>query len=200
MTFNQSTHKAALKSGEKKLRTRKCAVCKTPFQPFRSLESWCSPGCGLAVSRERLAKRERKEIKERKEAIKTRSDWMREAQQAFNAYRREVCRLAGYTCPCCDKPLDWSGNNVDAGHYRSVGSAPHMRFVENNVWAQRKQCNRYGAGRAVDYRIGLINLIGIDSVEVLEADNEPRKYTIDDLKAIKAEYKAKLKQLLAGRD
>jgi hypothetical protein len=75
-----------------------------------------------------------------------------------------------------------------------------LRFNEFNCHAQRKQCNRYGAGRAVDYRLGLIQRIGREVVEALEADDLARKYTIDELKAIKAEYKAKLKQLLADKE
>jgi len=80
-------------------------------------------------------------------------------------------------------------------HYRSVGSSPHLRFDERNAHAQRKQCNRWGAGRSVDYRLGLINRIGLAAVESLEADQTPKNYTIDDLRAITACYRAKLKGL-----
>jgi hypothetical protein len=48
----------------------------------------------------------------------------------------------------------------------------------------------------VDYRIGLIERIGLPAVEALESDQEPRKYSIQDLKAIRDEYRAKLKILL----
>ena len=87
------------------------------------------------------------------------------------------------------------GGGFDCGHYRSVGSAPHLRFDERNAHGQTKQCNRYGAGRAVDYRIGLIQRIGLEQVESLEADQTPKKYSIEDMKAIKDEYKRKLKEL-----
>jgi hypothetical protein len=190
---------ASLKAGKPTLaakpKTRECEVCRHIFPAQRMGQKVCSPRCAKKHA-EAIRKAERKDLKARKEAIKTRSDWMSEAQAAFNAYRREWCRVNGYTtCPDCGEPLDWNSNKVDAGHYRSVGSAPHMRFVENNVWAQRKQCNRYGAGRAVDYRIGLIARIGLEAVEALEADNTPRKYTIDELKAIKTEYTAKRRAL-----
>jgi hypothetical protein len=196
MTFS------SLKPGAK--RTCKNRACRNKFVPTdrHPFAIACCTGCEIILAKRHIekvqaarAKKERKADKARKEKIKTRSDHMREAQQAFNAYRREVCRIAGYACPCCDIPLDWTGNNVDAGHYRSVGSAPHARFTENNVWAQRKQCNRYGAGRAVDYRIGLIKRIGLEAVEVLEADQAPRKWTIDELRQVKTEYKGKLKAL-----
>jgi hypothetical protein len=178
-----------------KPRQRKCCVCKEPFLKQRMGQVACGPYCAAIAGNQATVKDDRKADQTRKEALKTRSDRMKEAQIAFNALRREVCRQAGYLCICCDQPLDWTGNNVDNGHYRSVGSAPHLRFNPNNSWAQRKQCNRYGAGRAVDYRIGLIKRIGLEAVEALESDNEPRKWTIPELIAIKVECRAKLREL-----
>ena len=87
------------------------------------------------------------------------------------------------------------GGAYDCGHYRSTGSAPHLRFDERNAHAQRKVCNRWGAGRAVDYRIGLVARIGLEAVEALESDNAPRKWTREELIAIRDTYKQKLKEL-----
>ena len=91
--------------------------------------------------------------------------------------------------------MDWTGNNVDAGHYRSVGSAPHLRFDERNCHAQSKHDNRYLAGNAVEYRKGLIQRIGLKAVEELEADNTPRKWSREELVQIRDKYRAKLKEL-----
>jgi hypothetical protein len=183
------------------------------FIPLRPIQKVCSAPCAIqhAINlrdkkrekEERIAKQEaRKVIQIRKEAIKTRREWMQDAQKAFNAFVRE--RDKGKPCICCGKSLVGSGNGIggdfDCGHYRSVGSAPHLRFDERNAHGQTKQCNRYGAGRAVDYRIGLIQRIGLAEVEALEADNEPRKYSIEELKQIKATYTAMRKELMNGRD
>jgi len=144
------------------------------------------------------AKIDRQITKQRKEALKTRNDYIKEAQVAFNAYIRE--RDKNQLCICCGKPLalDAVGGGFDCGHYRSTGSAPHLRFNEDNAHGQRKVCNRYGAGRAVDYRLGLIQRIGLRRVEALEAENTPAKFDIDELKAIKEHYKTKLKELKKG--
>ena len=144
------------------------------------------------------AKIDRQLTKQRKEALKTRNDYIKEAQVAFNAYIRE--RDKNQLCICCGKPLalDAVGGGFDCGHYRSTGSAPHLRFNEDNAHGQRKVCNRYGAGRAVDYRLGLIQRIGLRRVEALEAENTPAKFDIDELKAIKEHYKTKLKELKKG--
>jgi len=141
------------------------------------------------------AKVERASIRARKEAIKTLPALKAEAQQAFNAYIR--ARDADKPCICCGLPLSAGdvGGSFDCGHYRSVGSAQHLRYDELNAHGQRKQCNRWGAGRAVDYRIGLVARIGLEAVEALESDNDPRKWTREELIAIRDAYRAKLKEL-----
>lgn len=177
-------------------------ACRDSFVPQRLGQAVCSPKCALATvevqkakEKKSLAQAGRREIKVRKEALKTRGDHIREAQQAFNEYIRTRDQAAGHLCISSGKPLDWSGNGVDAGHYRSVGSAPHLRFDERNCHAQSKQDNRFLSGNAVDYRIGLIARIGQEAVDALESDQSVRKYTLDEIKAIKATYRAKTREL-----
>ena len=143
------------------------------------------------------AKVERAQVKARRHALETIPELLKAAQKEFNAYIRE--RDQHQPCICCGRPLGDGdiGGSFDCGHYRSVGSAPHLRFNEHNAHGQRKQCNRWGAGRAVDYRLGLLARIGRDAVEILESDNAIHKWTADELRAIRASYKAKLKQLQA---
>ena len=188
-----------------KPKTCKNPACRDSFVPQRLGQAVCSPKCALATvevqkakEKKSLAQAGRRDIKVRKEALKSRGDHMREAQQAFNEYIRTRDQAAGHFCISSGKPLDWSGNAVDAGHYRSVGSAPHLRFDERNCHAQSKQDNRFLSGNAVDYRIGLIARIGQEAVDALESDQSVRKYTVDEIKAIKAEYRAKTKELKKG--
>ena len=192
----------------KPIKPKKCRCgCGRTFTPQSSTQVAYGWECALKIAEKARVKREqaekkieRKTIKEAKEKLKTRRDWMKEAQAAFNQYIRLRDQLAGHPCICCDRPLDWSGNATDAGHYRSVGSAPHLRFDERNVHAQAKQCNHWGAGRAVDYRIGLIKRIGLEQVEYLEADQTPKKWTADQLKEKRDQYRIKsseLKKILA---
>lgn len=185
-----------------KVRAKKCAICREPFTPARPGAKVCNEICAAVFGKALSAKAERVAAKAvragdkvRKEALKRRADWIAEAQTAFNCFIRERDRLAGYPCISSGKPLDWSGNAVDAGHYRSRGSAPHLRFDERNCHAQTKQENRYASGNATDYRIGLIARHGLAFVEELECDNEPRRHGIEELKGIKAHYKQKLQQL-----
>jgi hypothetical protein len=206
-----------MRSGVKQ---RACKVCREKFEPVRPMQTTCSIPCAIEYGRQQLAKKQAKEAKAeraqdkvRREKLKTRTDWIKEAQAAFNKFIR--LRDAEQPCICCGKPLTlvapldddgneleggWhaSGGDYDCGHWRSVGSAPHLRFDERNAHAQRKQCNRWGAGRAVDYRRGLAERLGIEVVEALEADQTPRKWTVDELKALRDEYRAKAKALEAA--
>ena len=191
----------------KPAKPKKCrvATCRASFVPSRMGQAVCSPACALVdgprhapKARKALDQIERAEIKVRKEKLKSRGDHMREAQQAFNAYIRARDQAAGHPCISSGKPLDWSGNAVDAGHYRSVGSAPHLRFDERNCHAQSKQDNRFLSGNAVDYRIGLIARIGQEAVDALESDQSVRKYTAEEIKAIKAKYRAMTRELKKG--
>ncbi|WP_208539797.1 recombination protein NinG, partial [Pseudomonas aeruginosa] len=70
---------------------RKCQnpACGKEFIPQRLGQCVCSPACALAIkdkhakpARKAIADRERREVRVRKEKLKSRSDHLREAQQA----------------------------------------------------------------------------------------------------------------------
>ena len=190
----------------KEIKPKKCKApgCGKPFKPTMTTQKVCSIACAKAMAKDpklqkvaakAITKQKRQDLQERREKLKTKGEHLREAQAAFNAYIRERDRLAGFACISSGRPLDWNGNAVDAGHYRSTGAAPHLRFDENNCHAQSKHDNRYLSGNVAEYRQGLIQRIGLAAVEALEADQAPRRYTIEDLQAIKALYRQKLRDL-----
>lgn len=180
-------------------RTRKCAVkgCANRFQPRNMTHKVCGPDCAAvhaATERKRL---DVKQTRERKAAVKTRSQHIADTQVAFNALvryrdRNEVC----ISCDTVLATLDGApGGGYDCGHYRSRGSSPHLRFDLRNAHGQCKKCNRYRAGNAADYRIGLIVRIGLPAVEALEADQAGGAWTIPELLAMKADFRAQLKKM-----
>ena len=61
--------------------------------------------------------------------------------------------------------------------------------------SQCVRCNRNLSGNAVEYRIRLVKRIGADNVDWLEGPHPARKYTVEEIKAIKAEYRAKTREL-----
>ena len=181
----------------KQIRCKKCANCKESFQPSRSFQSWCSPECAVVIARLKQAKQKAQEAtKERaqnakaKEAVKTRAQHLKEAQAAFNAVIRE--RDKDLPCISCGR---YHEGKYDAGHYRSVGSSPELRFEPLNCWRQCVPCNRHKSGNAIDYRINLVKRIGLDKVEWLEGKHEPKKYTIEDIKNMKAKFRSQLRHM-----
>ncbi|PIB57234.1 recombination protein NinG [Pseudomonas sp. 2995-1] len=193
----------------KPARPKKCrvATCRASFVPAKPFQTWCSPDCAVAIIRQRqdkqrksFAQRERREIKVRKEKLKTRADHLREAQAAVNEYVR--LRDAHLPCISCDSmPNDndlMTGSRWDAGHYRSVGACPELRFEPLNIHRQCVKCNRNLSGNAVEYRIRLVPRIGAEKVAWLEGLHPPCKYTLEEIKAIKAKYRAMTRELKKG--
>ena len=182
-----------------------CAQCDSQFQPARAMQAVCSPICASRkVRKDKAQAKERQKLdrmldKQRAKALETIPELIKAAQREFNAYIR--ARDAGMPCICCGKPLGDGevGGAYDCGHYRSTGAASHLRFDERNAHAQRKYCNNHRAGNVVEYRIGLVNRIGLDAVEALEADNTPQKWDRDALRQIKTIYRAKLRDLKKGQ-
>ena len=112
---------------------KKCrvATCMTTFVPSRMGQAVCSPACALIdapknhdKARKAIAQRDRRDIQVRKEKLKSRADHMREAQAAFNEWIR--LRDADRPCVSCGRHHE---GQYHAGHYRSVGANPELRFV-----------------------------------------------------------------------
>lgn len=183
-----------------------CKQCKTPFMPRNPLQKVCGIKCALAYARtqsaaegKRARAAERKAIREAKAKAKTRSDWQREAQQAVNAYVR--ARDAGKPCISCGSmPQQKYGGTMDCGHYRSTGSAPHLRFNLKNMASQCVKCNRYLGSNTVEYRKGLIKRIGVAEVEKLEQNNSQAKFSVEYLKRLRDVFRRKLRLLVKRRE
>jgi len=84
----------------------------------------------------------------------------------------------------------------------TVGAYPELRFEKLNSHKQCKSCNG-GSGKytkknhtvANQYRINLINKIGIEKVEWLEGPHQAKHWSIEDIKEIKKMYANKAKEL-----
>lgn len=161
----------------------KTCKCGKEFTPRSSTHRVCSPKCAIKVVKEKN--------KERREAAKPRSKWLQEAQSAFNAWVRQ--RDAALPCVSCGRFHDGQWH---AGHYLSTGARPELRYTETNVWRQCQPCNTHLSGNLVLYRAELIRRVGLEEVERLEGPHPPQKWTVDQLKEIKAHYSAKIKALL----
>ena len=174
------------------VKKRKCKECRAEFTPYSSLITWCSPNCGYMVSQKALKRTEAKKEKseralhrEKKKAVKRRSEWLADLQIEVNKY----VRLRDKDEPCC---TCGTTNNIkyDAGHYRSVGACPDLRFELTNIHKQCSvKCNQYGSGMRLEYRQFIINKYGNEHLDWLDGYHPSLKETLPHWQDIEAEIK-----------
>lgn len=192
----------------------KCKLCKKKFEAFNSTQPFCSPDHAYAwlnteegkaktqKVREKAAKKkiaaQKKKDRETKERLKSRGEWIAHLQKEFNRF----IRLRDHYQPCIscgrhDSQIQEQGRGGkwDAGHYRSVGSTPELRFTEDNVHKQCKKCNNFQSGNHVEYRKYLIERIGIERVLVVEGPTKPLKLSIPEIRELIKHYRQKANEL-----
>ena len=177
------------------MRNKKCknSECGKQFTPERQMQTTCSYECAIVYAKQ---SQEKKQKKEKRSALKLFNDsdknvLKRKAIQVFNAYIRK----RDEKLPCVSCGYKDGARQIHAGHYRPAGNVAILRFDERNVHAQCSICNNHLSGNLVNYRKELINRIGLEQVEELEATNEPKQYTIEDYAEIIKTYKLKIKEL-----
>jgi hypothetical protein len=171
------------------LKQKTCKACRQKFVPSRPMQTACTPACAIAIAERKRAKqaqqeasKSRKEARQRLEAVKSRADWLRDAQAAVNRYVRLRDRDKG--CISCDRPATWGGQ-WHASHFRSVGAASALRFNLWNIHKACSICNHYLSGNLSAYRPRLVALIGQDRVDWLDSQNQVVRYDVEYLKKIK---------------
>lgn len=179
---------------------KKCKSCGNGFQATQPFQRVCSLQCALKVGRKKAKEQADKAHRRRTRELKAgqkdadRSYWLKAAQNAFNSFVRERDKLE--PCISCGR---FHEGQYHAGHYRTVKAHPELRFHPFNNHKQCQPCNLHLSGNLVEYRINLAKKIGSDSLDWLERYHEPCKWTIEDLKEIKAYYMEQLK-ILQSKD
>ena len=183
----------------------KCKECGAYYIKKQSTQQVCSMKCAIAFSKRKAEEKRKKQeksdrleasrrMRERKEKLKSRSDWLKDLQRVFN----EFIRLRDVDLPCISCGRYHQGQ-YHAGHYRSVGACPELRFNEDNAHKQCSACNSHLSGNILEYRLGLIEKIGLERVEFLERkDHPPLKVSVEEIKDLIKVYKAKCKELKHG--
>ncbi|EOA6528128.1 recombination protein NinG [Escherichia coli] len=187
---------------------RKCKVCGEWFHPAYDNVRWCSPEHGTilaielrtrekvkALARKIKAQKEaekaaRRRQAERRKAVRPLSWFIRQAQQAFNAFIRY--RDRDLPCISCGRHHE---GQYHAGHFRTTGAHPELRFDEDNCHKQCAPCNNHLSGNLTAYRPALIARIGQARFDALMGPHEIPKWTRDDYIRIRDEYRRKLREL-----
>jgi hypothetical protein len=168
----------------------RCKNCKTKFEPKTFLQKYCTnEECIRVFVEEAKSKAWKKTKKNMQENLETIQDLVKAAQIVFNKYIRlrdkdELC------ISCKQKP-----KKSNAGHFYNANNHWNVRFNENNVHLQCEHCNTFLSGNLINYRLNLINKIGLEQLTLLEAEaKKTRKFTKDELKETINIYKKKIKQ------
>lgn len=187
---------------------RKCKVCSEWFYPAYTNIRWCCPEHGAIYaielrSKEKVkaeAKRikaqheaekaDRQRLAEKKQQVKPLSYFIKQAQQAFN----EFIRYRDRSLPCISCGRHHEGQ-YHAGHFRTTGANPELRFNEDNCHKQCSVCNNHLSGNLLSYRPSIVAKIGFDRFDALMGPHEMPKWKREDYIRIRDEYRAKLKSL-----
>lgn len=184
--------------------TRLCRFCKErgPVNDMVNINGGWFHNVSAAVKygQEGAIKREKQEARKQKKRFKDMSKPHQEklTQEQCN----KLVRMLDYGKPCIScgetKPLE-------AGHFRSVGSCPELRFELLNIHGQCRACNQAGTrkmnrGRkpevvSAEYEKRLRARLGDAVVDWLNGPNEMPKHTCEELKIMRAMYVAEQKYI-----
>lgn len=181
--------------------TKICKICKKKFEvKYSNTQIVCSFECSFekvrreqAIRLKTIAKEWKMRKRELKEKTLTTTEVQKLAQIIFNTY----IRLRDKVEPCISCGVKNAVSGWDAGHFYSAGRYSYLRFNEDNVHKQCKRpCNLDLHGNFAEYRIRLIEKIGIDRVNELDVNrNKTIKYTKEYLNGVINTYKEKIEEI-----
>lgn len=188
----------AVKPKVKQYKPKVCPQCEEKFTPTKHLQKVCGPRCAIDHNRALAARKKERDSKDklkiRKLAVKPLSYFASKAQAEFNGYIRE--RDADEPCISCGHHHT---GQYHAGHYRSVGSNPELRFEEDNCHKQCSVCNNFKSANLNEYTPNLITKIGQARFDILMGPHPALNYKRFDFENIRDIYKAKRKALKLER-
>lgn len=122
-------------------------------------------------------------------------------QEQFNKMIRALDR----GCPCISCGREKCGGIWDAGHFKSVGSHPELRFDPRNCFRQGSGCNRATERRSrnaqtvsKEYEERLGAKYGSELVDWLNGPHDPAHFHCEELKHMRGMFAAEARHLEAG--
>lgn len=186
---------------------KRCRFCKE-YERTETMTAingafYCSMEHAIAYGLERGEKMREKSLRAKRKQAKQGSlpHQIKLTQMAVN----KLVRLLDHGKPCisCGEFRE-----LEAGHYRSVGSMPSLRFDLRQIWGQCRPCNmggtrshKRGKNPALvrdEYEKGLRERMGDECVEWINGPHEPKHWSIPGLKNLRTEIQAEIRRLEAG--
>ena len=188
---------------------RRCAYCKqsrsADTMHIHGVQAFCDVEHYIeyaVTNRKALAKKgkqiiEKKEktrLQQRKKELRPLKWWQDELQRVINKY---IVHVRDKDKPCCTCGTTNPDIKYDAGHYRTRGSSPELRYELLNIHKQCSvQCNQYGSGMRAEYRDFIVNTYGNETLEWLDGKHKTLKEQLPhwtDYELRIKEYKDKIK-------
>lgn len=154
------------------------------------------------VSKKRVEKQEKEKTKRMKEALKNKSYFEKILQKEVN----KIVRLTDFSKSCisCEHghytPFT---RKADAGHYKSIGSNPTLRFHFDNIHKQCSICNTHLSANISGYQKGLVARYGEDyfeKVEALASVHKVLNLSVPEIKEAIKKARFIIKEIENGRD
>jgi hypothetical protein len=184
----------------RKLKPKKCKVCKQEFMPFQPLQFIClemscltsyTNACKQRAETRRRTN-ERRLIREARLKNKKRSEWLKDVEHWCN----KVVRYRDKDDGCISCGTRNPNIQYAAGHFRTVKAAPQLRFNLDNIHRQcNYHCNSKLSGNRENYEPALVKKIGQERVDALKNNNEIHRYTIEECKELIIYFKQLYKEL-----
>lgn len=127
----------------KKLTIKKCKVCKTSFEAFKTTQTICSPDCAVRFIQSKEVKNKVVKIQKEKETTKKRivryksTKWKSKLQEEV----QKIARLIDRNLPCL--ATGFTSPTMHGGHVYAKGGNPQCRFDLHNIHRQSPQSNNY---------------------------------------------------------
>jgi len=157
-----------------------------------------------AISKVRLnsIKTAKKELREKKESIRTKNWYEKKLESEVN----QIVRLIDNDKGCISCKCGWETSTerqFHAGHRKSVKSNPTIRFNVFNIYKQCSICNNWESANEREYDKGIIKYYGqemLDDIEQLPAEFKEIHLSIDELKEAIDKSRILKKEILSGKD
>ena len=174
----------------KKRAFKVCTECKVdlPIKRFQTPGTRICKQCKAFLRLKKQGEMQQRSIerlktkKQKKKVVMSIANLKKKVQRVVNKYVRD--RDEKSPCISCNKRPE------QAGHYLAQGSTGALRYNLDNIHGQCRNCNVWKHGNLLEYRLGLIERIGIKRVEALEEHRkEVKKWDREELNELLERYK-----------
>jgi len=178
-------------------KTKTCAVCKIQFEKKRMGQKCCGPECSykkVILDAQKLARIQNRKLK--RDCNHRQLSWWHDYRIQnttawwFNRYIRK--RDQDLPCVSCGTVV---AGQWHCSHFRSVGAAGHLRYTPDNAHKSCSVCNQQESGNIGEYRIALIDKIGLIRVEALENNNQIKRWSLTELEFTRDKFKLMTKEM-----